>query len=528
MAFWFVSCSRKDTNQGAMIFRYNEVSNIGSLDPAFAKDQAMIWVDNQLYNGLLQLDSSLRIHPSIAKSYTISEDGKTYVFHLRNDVFFHKDKCFATGSKTRKVTAADFVYSFERICSQETASPGLWIFEHVKKTDKGKYCFHAKDDSTLVIELKNAFSPFLGLLTMPYTFVVPPEAVKYYGEDFRKHPVGTGPFVFKFWKEGVKLVLVKNPDYFEKDEKGKALPYLDAVNITFIADKQSVFLEFIKGNIDLLSGIDPNYKDEVLTHRGELQKKYRNKINLGKLPYLNTEYLGFYMDGKDNPLKDKRIRQAINYGFDRRAMIRYLRNNIGYSGEYGIVPKGLMDYGQSEPAYTYNPKKARKLLEEAGYYKKKQTIHLATTASYLDLCKFIQQQLGLLDIDLKLDVYPPAELRELISQGKTTWFRGSWIADYPDCENYLSLFYSGNFTPTGPNYTHFSNRQYDKLYLLATKETDRQKRESLYRQMNDILLEEVPFVILYYDEVLRFTQKNVHGLSNNAMNLLVLKNVYKD
>ena len=513
-----------------MIFRYNESSALSSLDPAYAKDQAMIWADNQIYNGLLQLDSALRVQPCIAKSYEISEEGRVYTFHLRDDVFFHYDTSFPKG--TRKVVAEDFVYSFNRITDDKVASPGLWVFEHVKK-EGGKYCFTAIDDSTLRIELKEAFSPFLGLLTMPYTFVVPHEAVEYYGADFRKHPVGTGAFRFKYWKEGVKLVLLKNEHYFEKDENGKSLPYLDAVNISFIVDKQSVFLEFIKGNIDFLSGIDANYKDEVLNHKGELQEKYRNKINLTKMPYLNTEYLGFFMDSKDkdNPLANKLIRQAINYGFDRKAMVRYLRNNIGFAGEGGFIPKGLSSFENNDNNgvfYSYNPAKARELLKQSGYYKDKKTIHLATTSSYLDLCKFIQQQLNLLDMDIKLDVYPPAERREMMAQGKTLWFRGSWIADYPDAENYLSLFHSKNFTPYGPNYTHFSNKEYDRIYDLACKETDEQKRLELYAKMNKIIMDEAPVVVLYYDEVLRFTQKNIKGLSVNPMNLLILKKVYKE
>lgn len=524
---FLVSCSKKTENQSKQIFRYNEVSNVSSLDPAFAKDQAMIWVDNQLYNGLFQLDSSLNVLPCIAKRYEVSEDGLIYTFYLRNDVYFHKDKCFGNGASTRKVVAQDFVYSFNRITDEKVASPGLWIFENVKKTEDG-YSFFAIDDTTFRIELKNAFPPFLGLLTMPYSFVVPKEAVEYYGENFRKHPVGTGAFKFKYWKEGVKLVLLKNENYFEKDSSGRRLPYLDAVNVSFIVDKQSVFLEFIKGNIDFLSGIDPNYKDEILTHKGELQPKYRNRVNLQKLPYLNTEYLGFYMEKtNDNPLNDKQIRQAINYGFDRKAMIRYLRNNIGTAGEGGMVPYSLLSDENNNVHYTYNPQKARQLLKQSGYYKNKPVIRLSTTSAYLDICKFIQQQLGLLDMNIKIDVYPPAELREMMAQGNTMWFRGSWIADYPDAENYLSLFYSKNFTPNGPNYTHFSNKEYDRLYLLASKENDIQKRKQLYLKMNEIIMEEAPVVVLLYDEVLRFTQKNIHGLSANAMNLLILKNVYK-
>ena len=523
----FYSCTNKTNYSDKKIFKYNESAGISTLDPAFAKDQALIWACNQLYDGLVQLDDDLNVIPCIAKSWTVSEDKTTYTFTLRNDVFFHSDKCFA---KPRHVVAQDFVYSFGRILDDNVASPGVWIFEHIKK-DGSSYGITAKDDTTLVIQLKTPFAPFLGLLTMPYAFVVPHEAIEYYKEDFRKNPVGTGAFRFKFWKEGIKLVLLRNDNYFERDSGGNKLPYLDAVNITFIVDKQSVFLEFIKGNIDFISGIDPNYKDEILTHQGTLQPKYKDKIDLLRQPYLNTEYLGFYLgdDNKENPLNNKLIRQAINYGFDREKMIKYLRNNIGIAGGKGIVPPSLLsEYNDKTKGYNYNSQKAKELLEKSGYYKTKPVVTLATTSAYLDLCKYIQQQLILLGMNVKLETNPPAELRERMAQGKAPWFRGCWIADYPDAENYLSLFYSKNFAPTGPNYTHFSDKEFDRLYEQSISTTDPEKRKALYNQMNNIIIDNAPVVILYYDEVLRFKQKNIHGLKTNAMNLLTLKSVRKD
>lgn len=520
----FSSCKRDNLEQRLSIFRYNESAGISTLDPAYSKDQAIIWACNQIYNGLLQLDSNLDILPCIAKKYSISEDQKRYTFILRDDVYFHFDT--NVFKQKRKVVAKDFVYSFNRILDPKTASTGAWIFSHIDKKE-GRYCFYAPNDTTLIIELKEPFAPFLGLLTCSYAYVVPKEGVDYYQKDFATHPIGTGPFRFKYWKEGVKLVLLKNEHYFEKDQKGNSLPYLDAVNISFIVDKQSAFLEFIKGKIDFLSGIDPNYKDEILTSNGELKPKYCSKINLSKHSYLNTEYLGFYLDDKDKIVNNTLLRKAINYGFDRDKMIKYLRNNIGTPAKNGIIPIGLNGYDSNDNCYYYNPSLARQLIQQSGYYKHKPLVTLSTTSAYMDICKYIQQQLICLSVNVKLEIVPPAELRSRISEGKVNWFRGSWIADYPDAESYLSLFYSKNFSPNGPNYTHFYNKQYDLLYEQAIKEIDHKKRIALYKKMNKILIDNPPFVVLYYDEVLRFSHKNIHGLSNNAMNLLSLKSVYK-
>lgn len=519
------SCSEKETNTNKTVFRYNEVAGIASLDPAFAKDQAMIWADLQLYNGLVQTDKELNIQPAIAKSWEISSDGLEYRFLLRDDVFFHPHELFK--GKKRKVVASDFVYSLNRILDEKTASPGRNLFTCIEKTNNG-YAIKAESDSVLTIRLKEPFSPFLGILTMPYASVVAKEVVEHYKQDYRKNPIGTGPFIFKMWKEGVKLVMLKNEDYFEKDSLGNSLPYLDAVAITFIIDKQSVFLEFIKGNIDFISGIDPNYKDEVLTRSGKLQPKYKNKIQLLTQTYLNTEYLGFRMD-LDSPLRDKRVRQAINHGFDREKMIKYLRNNIGVAGKWGILPVGLPGFDSVSKTYDYNPQLSKELLAQAGYPNGEgmPEITLSTTASYLDLCKYIQQQLGLLGMKVRLDVNPPAALRENMAQGKVEWFRGSWIADYPEAENYFALFYTPNRSPKGSNYTAFSSKEYDRLYEKARGENDLQKRIELYKRMNQILMDESPIVVLYYDQVLRFAQRNISGLEPNPMNHLVLKYVKK-
>ncbi len=524
------SCAERDKQAGKTVFRYNEAANITTLDPAFARDQTIIWATNQLFNGLVQLDDHLQIRPCIAKSWKISPSGSEYLFHLRNDVSFHDTPAFPQG-KGRKVTARDFVFSFNRLVDPEVASPGAWVFNYIQKSGD-KPAFEAINDSTLLIRLSQPFPPFLGLLSMQYCSVIPHEAIDFFGYSFRSNPVGTGPFRFKIWQEGVKLVLVKNQNYFEKtgDEK---LPFLDAVAITFIPDKQTAFLDFVKGKLDFISGIDPTYKDELLTRDGKLQIKYKSVINLITQPYLNTEYLGFMV----NPLKnngnkallDKRVRQAINFAFDREKMIRYLRNNIGTPGLYGITPKGLPSFDSTVIFYQFDQAKARQLLKTAGYPDGKglPVITLTSTSDYLDICKYIQRQVSSLGIEMKIEVSAPAAMKEMKAEGKLQFFRASWIADYPDAENYLSLFCSWNFCPTGPNYTNFSNPDFDRLYEKSLVTIDDSVRYIYYRQMEKIMMDEAPVIILYYDQVLRFVRKNIQGLGSNPMNLLNLKYVRK-
>ncbi len=523
----FFSCTEK-TIKHPNVFRYNESKGIATLDPAFAKSQVLIWPVNQIFNGLVQMDNELKIQPCIAKNWEISDNGETYTFYLKNDIKFHDNEIFPNGAG-RLVNAYDFEYSLNRIIDPKTGSPGAWIFNQVKEEG-----IKALNDSTLRIKLKNSFPAFLGLLSMQYCSVVPKEAIDFYKQDFRNNPVGTGPFQFKFWKEGEKLILVKNLDYFEKDEKGNPLPYLDAVSITFINDKQSEFLEFLKGNIDFISGLSPANKDELITRNGRLNPKYESSIKMLTQPYLNTEYLGFLLDtskiiNKNSPVLNKKVRQAINYGFDRNKMMKFLRNSIGIPATNGFIPKGMPSFSDQVAGYSYNPGKTRDLLKEAGFPGGEglPPINLTTTSDYLDLCEYIQQELSQFGIVLNIDVSTGATFREMVASSKLEFFRGSWIADYPDAENYMALFYSKNFSPVGPNYTHYSNKTFDELYEKAMKETNDSIRFEIYNQMDQLIINDAVVVPLYYDEVVRFVNNNIRGFESNPMNLLILKKVTK-
>jgi peptide/nickel transport system substrate-binding protein len=521
IVFLFFSCvNGSNAHKDHLVFRYNEHANINTLDPAFARTLQDVRIANQLFNGLVQMDSALNILPSIAKRWTISEDAVSYTFYLRNDVYFHKHELFGKDS-TRLVNAKDFEYSLNRLRDEKLAAPGSWVLNKVDD-------FKAVNDSTFQITLKQPFPAFIGLLSMKYCSVVPKEIVEYYGNEFRSHPIGTGPFKFKRWEENIKLVFRKNHHYFEKDKKGKQLPYLEAVAITFLPDKQSEFLQFVQGNIDFLNSLDASYKDELLTSDGRLRDNYDSSINMIRGPYLNTEYLGFYLDSKTPEIQSKLIRKAINYGFDRKKMMLYLRNGIGNPANGGFIPLGLKGY-EGSIGFTYQPEKAKKLIEqfktESGI--SNPEINLTTTSNYLSFCEFIQRELQKAGLKINVDVMPESSLRSARSNGKVDMFRSSWVADYLDAENYLSIYYSKNFTPFGSNYFHFKNDTVDSLYNKAFTITDIEKRKHLYTTIDSLAMNHAIMVPLYYDEVVRFTRKNVTGLGINPVDMLDLRYVRK-
>ncbi|WP_066401949.1 ABC transporter substrate-binding protein [Flavisolibacter tropicus] len=506
-------------------FQYNEQTGIASLDPAFAKNQSIMWAVHQLYNTLVEVDSQLNIVPSVAKHWEISADRTLYTFYLRNDVFFHDDACFPNG-KGRRVNANDVVYSLNRITDEKVASPGAWIFDGKVDSVNG---FTAINDTTVQIKLQRPYNPILGILSMQYCSIVPHEAVEKYGSDFRRHAVGSGPFQFVAWEEGQSLILKKNPRYFEKDETGKSLPYLDGVKVSFYDSKATEFLLFRQKKLSFINDIDASFKDEVLTKKGVLSKEWQGKINLQTHPYLNIEYLGLLVDStnpvlQNSPTRLKKVRQAINYGFDRRKLVLYLRNSLGIPAESGFVPAGLPSFDSTKvKGYYYDPNKARELLKEAGFGTKGSLpqIKLLTIPIYADIASYIARQLEEIGFNVQVEALQKSLLLEMTSSSRAVFFRGSWIADYPDAENYLSVFYSKN--PAPPNYTRYKNPVFDAAFEKALAETNDSLRYKLYQQADQIMMNDAPVVPLWYDMAIHLVQPNVQGFKPNALNLLELR-----
>ena len=509
------------------IFHYNEQSGVASLDPAFAKSQSVMWVIHQIYNTLVQTDNNLNLVPSLAKSWDISADNLTFTFHLRNDVFFQDNDAFPNG-KGRKMTAHDVVYSFQRILDPATASSGAWIFNGRVDTVQP---FKAIDDSTFQLKLLKPFHPILGVMSMQYCSIIPKEVVEKYGKDFRRHPCGTGPFELVAWEEDQAMVLKKNRNYFEKDSTGKRLPYIDGIKITFLQNKATEFLEFQQKRLDFVNEIDPSFKDEILTKGGVLRKDWIGKIVLIKHPALTIEYLGFLCDSslplvKNSPLKDVRIRQAINYGFDKKKMMLYIRNSIGTAATSGFIPAGFPSFDSSVvKGYHYDQAKALQLLKEAGYPNGVglPSFKLLTVPLYADFASYIANELLQIGIKINVEVVQKSLLLEQTAKSEALFFRGSWIADYPDAENFLSVFYSKN--PAPPNYTRYNNPKFDKLYEAALSEKNDSVRYKLYQQADQVMIKDAPVVPLWYDMIIWMVQPYVKNFIPNGLNLLELRRV---
>jgi len=535
----WASCGKQvDNSVGKTVFRMNFAPGLSTLDPAYARDQGAIWMCGQLYNGLVEFNEELEITPSLAESYTLSEDGTVYTFSLKKGIQFHSDPLLGEGG-TRELTAEDVGYSFTRICDPAVASSGFWIFngkiqglDAYRAGEVGAISgFEVVNQDTFRIHLERPFPPFLGTLAMAYGYVVPHEVVEHYGKDFRNHPIGTGPFRLSAWDEGTSLVLLRNESYFET-----GLPYLDAVQVRFVRDRLSEFAEFTQGNFDFVNDLDKAAKDEIFLPDGSIKPSYLENYQFYRSPQLNTEFIGIMVDDSiaqahGSPLQDRRVRQALNLAIDREKLVDYLLNGNGYPASAGMMPRGIPGFDSTVvQGYRYDPDQAVRLLAEAGYPGGRglPVLSLKSNPNYQAVMEFLQKSFERIGVTMQIDNMDGGTLRTKAKQGEIDLWRASWIADYPDGENYLGLFYSGNIPPNGANRMRYSNPAFDSLYVEALHTTNDSIRLDLYQRMENIVLPDAPVILLYYDKILRMAQPNIKGLKTNAMNMLFLKEVKKD
>lgn len=531
----FAACTNRSANNNfTTFFRYNEPDGIASLDPALASYQSAVWATGQLFNGLVELDSTLAIAPCIASQWEISDDGRRFTFHLRRDVWFHRDTCFIVAglsSGTRRVVALDVVYSLGRIYNGSARSTGAWVF---RDRITG---LEAPDDSTVVITLATPFAPFLAILTMPYGYIVPKEAIDFYGQDFGQHPVGTGPFRFSQWEPDVALQLQRNPLYFKRNKQGKQLPYLDGVTITFLRDTKSEFLEFMHGGYDMVTSVDASIAPTIYDANGKLQPRYSD-FQIFRAPALSVEYYGVLLDttkpgARQSPLAmNKWLRQALNYAIDRHRIVAYVLHGKGIPARHGLLPPSLPGYDSTVPGYNYNPEEARRLLAKAGYPNGKGlptlVLQLGNNPRTASVAEAIQEQWKEIGVSVELrQVDFPQHLSQ-VRAGELELWRTSWIADYPDAENFMALFISSNQSPAGPNTTHLVHRLLDSLYQEALKPGySHAERSALYAQMQTYIVDEAPWIFLYHDVIIRMAQPNIHGLTVDGTGRLQLEYVVK-
>lgn len=533
-------------------YRNNEMAELRSLDPVGVNDATSHHIADQIYDNLISYDENLHLIPALAERWEIAPDGMSYTYYLRKGVYFHDDPCFPDG-KGREFTAQDVKYSLTRVCDARTRTLGAEYFKDKVKGAAEYYAatiqaqktstepsvkevsgFVIVDPYTFRIDMVKPFAPFEYYLTLGVTLIHPREAVEKYQKDFFQHPVGTGPFQFISWTPERECILKRNPRYWQKDEQGNQLPYLEGIRFSFMKDLNNQFIECRNGNLEESYRIPSEFFKDVVDEQKNPKPEYQKYQVLHK-PALSSQYYGMLCTGK--MFSDKRLRQALNYGIDREQIVKYvLKGQSAGPGIHGLVPPQMVDYnGTTIKGYNYDLEKARALLTEAGYPGGKGleiSLQLNNGGGRnLQVAEAIQAQLSKnLGIKVNLKQVEFARHLDEVDAGKVEFFRLGWIADYPDPETFLNLFF-GKLVPDPDrpspiNHTRYKNPAFDDILMQALSTTDRMKRMELYRQAEQIAINDAPIMVLMYDEDYRMLQKYVEGYKNNAMDKRMYKYVW--
>ena len=533
-----------------------------SLDPPLIGESASGMLAAQVYEGLLEYHPYARpyqLQPALAAEMPeVSADGRTYTFRLRPDVRFHDDACFE-GGQGRAVTAQDFVFAFKRFGHPQTRTKGWWLFdgkvagfdawrearrgEVEQAAARGEAVpdlvgieadvpgIRALDDHTLQIELTAPYPQFLWVLAMPYTAAYPREAVDFYGDEFRNHPVGTGPFMFSEFNPVYRARFKKNPHYrdnrvpdpegdpaqrwagWEADRDrgllahaGERLPLVDGMEVRFILEAQPRWLYFKSGHLDWINPPKDN-ADEVLIGGGLTPEMEARGLRLDPWPELGTVYLAF--NTLDARFSNVELRRAVALALDHRWMVDNLYANQAIVAR-SLIPPGVSGYTADDDAYPWHApdgsaqiEAAKAQLEVAGYPggidpETGEPLRLVfemsgtstTNRQFANRLRDDLRRVGI-EVDLITNTFP--QLVEKMRGANYQFSQLAWGFDYPDAQNILQLLYGPNKAP-GVGSANFDDPTFNALYEEAGLLEPGPERAALYEQMARIVADQVPWV----------------------------------
>lgn len=483
-----------------------------TLDPALVGDETSARYILEIFSGLVTIDKDLEIVPDIAESWEVSEGGTVYTFYLRQDVKFHNG---------RSLTAEDVKYSLERACNPSTGSITADTFLSDIKGAKEKLQDKADevagvrvlDDYTLEITLKAPIAYFLAELTHPVAFVVDWENIEEGGRLWTDRPNGTGPFKLREYRLGERIVLERNEFYY-----GAPKPALEQVNIFLAGGSAMIMYENEELDVVPVGLADV---DRVLDPTNPLNKE------LSIAPQWSTVYIGFNVN--EPPFDDVNVRQAFNYALDREKINRVVMKEMEQTAR-GILPPGMPGYNEDLEGFPYDPEKARQLIAESKYESAENfpDIVLSVTggggAPFRTVSAIVEMYRENLGVDLIIE---QAEWATYLTDLKIRHYQmfgvsSGWIADYPDPQDFLDvLFYSQSLD----NDTEYANPEVDRLLEEARVEGDPEKRMQIYQRVEEIIVNDAPWVPLSHGIDYWLTKPYVKGMIYPPMTISKLKYV---
>ncbi|HMC96063.1 MAG TPA: ABC transporter substrate-binding protein, partial [Flavobacteriales bacterium] len=524
------------------VFNANETEELRGLFPLSLTQAASHRIAAQMYEGLVRFDQrDLSVIPALADSWAVDASGTVYTFHLRSGVRFHDDTCFA-GGKGRKLSAQDVRYCYTALCTYGEMNQMFWLFQdrivggnaHYQATATGQGSpgvsgIEAPDDHTVRITLTAPWPGFLQVLAHQGCWIWPMELVQFYKKEAIWHPIGTGAFRMKNFRRGEALVMERNPDYWGKDAHGDPLPFLDAVRYTFVPDKGKELEQFEAGHLSVIYELPVDRTDFLKT---------TDRFQVQTVPGMAVQFYGFNM--RHAPFTDVRVRRAFSLAINRQALVDTVLGGLAVATERGVVPPGFADYPyDTVPVTVYDPDRARELLAKAGFPGGRglSTVFLQVNNNgfgYVKVAEAVQLMLEReLGVRVISSVLPAEQHFARVERGEATFWREGWIADHPDPENFLALFYGRNAPAdtTEPSYlnsTRFRDARYDSLFTLALRTTERPLRMRLLAQAEKRLMEEGVVAPLYHERTVRLLQPWVRDLPVNGMEYRDLREVWFD
>jgi len=561
----FFSCSKNNKNDDLNglsteakggryyggVLRLNETEYIKSLFPPSITDAFSFRVAAQIYEGLFKFDQSdLSLKKNLVEDYSVDSTGTIYTFKLKKGILFHDDPCFS-GGKGRELNANDVKYCFSQLCTQSINNQGFVVFKGLLKGADRYYAdaingkapafdlegVQVLDDYTVRVILLKPSSVFLFDLARPFTLIYPKEAHDKYGFDMRTKAVGTGPFVLSDVDEDISIILKRNSHYHGVDEYGNKLPFLEAVDIKYIKEKKTELFEFKKGNLDMIYRLPAEHVAEILESHKEGGNNEYSAYELQQTPEMATQFYTFNNKGK--VFSNLNLRKAFAFAVDRQKIFDLVLNKEGFSpGHKGIIPPSFTNYpADSINGYSFNIDSALYYLSKAGYAEGKGfpsvTLELNSdgernTNVAIEVVRQLKEHLN---ISIEMKIIPFSHLVENIINGKSEFYRIGWVADFPSPENFLSLFY-GKDVPSSPNeksfpnFSRYTNDEYDKLYEKALTARTPQEAIPYFFMAERVLIKDAPVIVLWYDMGLRLLQNYVRNFPNNAIQYRDYSEVY--
>ena len=479
-----------------------------SLDPAIAYDVVTWPLVRTLFHGLIDYDDDLNLVPWHARSWTISEDGRTITFKLRQDIRF---------SNGRPITSEDFAYSLQRILNPAVKSPGQGFYRNIAgargfqdgSADRVSG-LRTPDLETFEIELVQPDLPFLYCIAMPFAYAVPREEVERHGDEFGRYPVGSGPFTLARWQRGTGLRLEKNPGYYRADDIR-----LEAIDLMVGGDETLHMMMFERGELDIASVTSTGIPDadfiRVMNDPVLSKRVAHQPLNAIQYLSMNTEL---------PPFDNVNVRRAVNHAIDRERIVGLISDR-GIPAR-GVLPPGMPGFNEALAGYDHDPEKARTLLEEGGFTEGFTTELMVTAQSGIDskIGQAVQQDLA--EVGITVEIRPvtgPTRIEATGRRGAVPFATFGWYQDYPDPSNFLDVLLNGNRITEvhSTNVAFYDNERVNALLNEASSSTDQGHRLALYQEAERLIVDDAPWVFLYYPQMYLLRQPWLKGLKLNPV-----------